>query len=235
MLLPLNDENPSHSLHRPVVNWSIIAICTAVFVMFQSGLVFALGSAMAVAYGFIPAVFMGNNTIAPDVFHVPTLLTPVTYMFLHGHWLHLIGNMLFLWVFGDNVEAEMGRLRYLLFFIGAGVASAIAYGWFVPLSENPLIGASGSVAAVLGAYLVLYPNVRIFGLLLNVIPVRIPAFWFIGGWFVLQVGHTLFDPNQSVAWIAHVVGLIVGALAVVLMRLPRGLVNLRRAGLVRKR
>ena len=219
MFLPLNDEAPNHHLFRPFVTWVIIAANIAIFVLFQSGLVFPLADEMAVAYGLIPSVFFGHNTIASDVFHAPAWATPLTYLFLHGGWMHLIGNMIFLWIFGDNVEAAMGPLRYALFYLGAGAAAGIAFAFADPMTDSPLIGASGSVSAVLGAYFILHPHVKVFGLLLNIIPVRIPAYWFISGWFVLQVGHALFDANQGVAWIAHVAGLVAGALAVVAMGL----------------
>lgn len=219
MFLPLNDEAPTRRHFIPWVTWSIIAVCTIVFAVFQNPALLNRGEAMAIAYGLIPSVFNGLNTFEAGVFHVPVLLTPVTYTFLHGGWMHLVGNMLFLYIFGDNVEAEMGRVRYALFFLGVSAAAGIIYAFAMPQSDSPLIGASGGVSAVLGAYLVLHPHVKVLGLIFNVLPVRIPAFWFICSWFVLQVGHALFDPNQGVAWLAHVVGLIGGALAVLLMRL----------------
>ena len=212
MFLPLHDENPTNIRFHPVMTWTIIGVSTVIFVVFQSGLVLPLSPEMVIAFGLIPSVLTGNNTIDPEVFHIPTMLTPLTYAFLHGNWMHLIGNMLFLWVFGDNVEYDLGRIPFLLFYLAAGAAAGIVFAVFTPTSNSPLVGASGSVAAILGAYLVLHPQVRIYGLIFNVIPVRLPALWLIGGWFLFQLGHASFDPDTSVAWLVHVVGLVIGAL-----------------------
>jgi len=219
MFLPLNDEAPTRRHFVPWVTWTIIALCTLIFAVFQNPALFSGAENMPIAFGLIPSVFNGLNGFEKGVFHLPALLTPLSYGFLHGGWMHLIGNMLFLFIFGDNVEAEMGRLRYLVFLFGASAAAGVAYAYSAPGSDSPLIGASGAVSAVLGAYLVLHPHVKIFGLIFHVVPVRVPALWFISGWFVLQIGHALYDPNQGVAWIAHIAGLIAGAIGVLALRL----------------
>lgn len=219
MFLPISDENSLGHAFRPYGSWGAIVLCSLVFVLFQAGVLFMLEPEFSLGFGLIPQVFTGRAELAPNIAAAPVLLTPVTSMFLHGGMMHLVGNMLFVWIFGDNVEEAMGTPGFIAFYLMAGAAAGLTYAFVARESPAPLIGASGAVSAVLGAYLVLYPQVKVFGLALNVIPVRIPAFWFIAAWFVLQVGHALFDPNRSVAWIAHIAGLMIGALAVLAMRL----------------
>lgn len=218
MFLPISDEAPVHHWFRPHATWGAIGLCTLVFVLFQAGVIFDLEPGLSLGFGLIPQVFSGQADLAPAIVAAPTLLTPLTSMFLHGGAMHLIGNMLFIWIFGDNVEEAMGTAAFTLFYLMAGAAAGVVYALLAHQSPAPLIGASGAVAAVLGAYLVLYPQVKVFGLALNIIPVRVPAFWFIAAWFVLQIGHALFDPNRSVAWVAHIAGLLIGAVAVMIMK-----------------
>jgi membrane associated rhomboid family serine protease len=138
-------------------------------------------------------------------------------MFLHGSWLHIGGNMLFLWVFGNNIEDRMGWLPYLLFYLVAGVVATLAHVAVQPASTVPLIGASGAVAGVMGAYLVLFPNVQIRSLLIFILVLirDIPAKWLLGFWFVFQF---FTNPAEGVAWVAHVGGFVFGALVAFLLR-----------------
>src|SRR5262249_37714187 len=139
---------------------------------------------------------------------------------LHADWMHLIGNMLFLWVFGDNVEDAMGHLRFLLFYVVCGVAGGLAYALLGPqASETPLVGASGAVSGVIAAYLVLYPRVRVWILLFWRIPLPVPALWCLGGWILLQFWQLVFGSGETqVAWLAHVGGLTTGAVLVILLK-----------------
>jgi membrane associated rhomboid family serine protease len=136
-------------------------------------------------------------------------------MFLHGGWMHIIGNMLYLWIFGNNVEDAMGHRRFIVFYLLCGIAAALAQALPNPSSEVPMIGASGAISGVLGAYLLLYPHARV----LVVIPiffypytVRIPAGWVLGFWFLMQVASSLSAPEQQggVAWSAHIGGFVAG-------------------------
>ncbi len=154
------------------------------------------------------------------------LVSIVTAMFIHGGWLHIIGNMLFLWVFGDNVEDRMGHLGYLVFFLAAGAVASLLQGIMEPASVVPVLGASGAVAGVLGAYIVWYPNatvnVVIPFFILIFIPIPIPAFIMIGLWFLqnLLSGYATITEaagaSQGVAWFAHIGGFLFGALLVAL-------------------
>jgi membrane associated rhomboid family serine protease len=177
---------------------------------------------------------------APDYAKSPEL-SVLTAMFLHGGWLHLLGNMLFLWVFGNNVEDRMGHLRFLLFYLVCGYAAAYGFALTDTTSTAPLIGASGAIAGVLGAYLVLYPTARVWVLVpfLVFLPLRLPAWIVLGLWFVLQAfysaGQGVADAG-TVAYVAHVVGFVLGMLLAWPLKPgtvpppePRGLVFGRRA------
>ena len=147
-------------------------------------------------------------------------------MFPHAGWLHLLGNMLFLWVFGNNVEDRLGRIRYLLFYLVCGYAAAYGFALVNPDSAEPLIGASGAIAGVLGAYLVLYPRARVWSLVpfLLFIPLRLPAWLVLGLWFVLQwvyASGIAVSGAGSVGYLAHVVGFVVGVLVALPVRLSR--------------
>lgn len=218
MFLPINDGEPLRRLAAPWVTWGIIGVTCAIFILFQSDVLIRLEPEVSLGFGLIPSIILGSDTLDARILHAPAWLTPVTYLFLHGSLVHLAGNMMFLWVFADNVEDEMGHGRFAVFYLLTGIIAGLAYALTVRDSQAPLVGASGAVSGVLGAYLLLHPNVRVFGLFLNVIPVRIPAMWFILGWFGLQVGQALLSANQSVAWIAHIAGLIAGAALVWLFR-----------------
>jgi membrane associated rhomboid family serine protease len=168
---------------------------------------------------------------SPPPYHKRPWLSVLTAMFLHGGWLHLLGNMLFLYVFGNNVEDRLGRLRFLGFYLLCGYAATYGFALFQPDSTQPLVGASGAIAGVLGAYLVLFPRARVLSLLtfLLFLPVRLPAWFVLGGWFVLQYIYFRgggVAAGSGVAYGAHVVGFLVGAVLVWGLRnsaLPRSL------------
>ena len=159
----------------------------------------------------------------PATFHKAPFLSVLTAMFLHGGWLHLLGNMLFLFVFGNNVEDRLGRLRYLGFYLLCGYVATYGFSLFTPSSTSPLIGASGAIAGVLGGYLVLYPRAKVWALLtfLFFLPVRLPAWLVLGSWFLLQYGYFRgagVAGGSGVAYGAHVVGFVLGALLVLPLR-----------------
>jgi membrane associated rhomboid family serine protease len=141
-------------------------------------------------------------------------------MFFHADVFHLVGNMLFLWVFGDNVEDAMGHLRFLVFYLACGVFAALFHAWMLPDSDLPLIGASGAVAGVIAAYLMLHPRVGVWVLAFKVIPLRITAGLALGIWIALQVVMVAMPDMGPVAWWAHIGGLIAGAVLILFMRRP---------------
>ena len=168
--------------------------------------------------GLIPAVLFETAALPDGLPFVPEPLTLLTSVFLHGSVLHLLGNMLFLWVFGDNVEDAMGHARFLLFFALCAAAAGLTHALVDPAGERPLIGASGAVAGVVSAYLILYPRVKLWGLFLLKVPLRVPAMWAIGFWIAVQVVSAFFGGDGNVGWFAHLGGLAAGALLVPIMR-----------------
>jgi membrane associated rhomboid family serine protease len=213
-MIPLRDDNPVRS--RPVVTITLIVLCTLVFV-WQLSLSPNGQQQAAYLFGFIPAVLFGNAQLEGQ--WIPASATIVTSMFLHGSVLHLLGNMLYLWIFGDNVEDRLGRVRFIAFYVACGAVAALGQGVADPRSPVPMIGASGAISGVLGAYLVLYPRARVLvllPLLLIVTTVRVPAVVVLGIWFAGQLLSSLLAPSGSggVAFAAHVGGFVAGILAV---------------------
>jgi membrane associated rhomboid family serine protease len=216
-MIPLRDDNPIRA--RPVVTVALIVLCTLVF-LWQLSLSTNGQQQAAYLFGVIPAVLFGNAQLEGQ--WIPAGATIITSMFLHGGWLHLIGNMLYLWIFGDNIEDRLGRGRFLAFYLVCGAVAALGQGVADPQSEVPMIGASGAISGVLGAYLVLYPRAKVLvllPLLIFVTTVRVPALVVLGIWFAGQLLSSLRAAPGSgggVAFAAHVGGFLAG---VVLIRL----------------
>jgi membrane associated rhomboid family serine protease len=248
MVLPWRDDNPTR--RTPVVTWVLIAINVVVFLLSPAattpfGTTTGTELCSQVRYyqhwGAVPKeIFTGTHVITRTryseggvVYSCPVDTRPkspvlgvLTSLFVHGGWLHLLGNMLFLWVFGNNVEDRFGRLRFLLFYLGCGVAATFGHAALSTGSTEPLVGASGAIAGVLGAYLVMFPRVRVLSSLtfFFFLPVRLPAWLVLGGWFVLQYAYfrgTGVSSGAGVAYGAHVVGFVVGLLFALLVRRER--------------
>jgi membrane associated rhomboid family serine protease len=222
VFVPLHDTNPLKTIDYQYVTVALIVLNIAIYVIFQTGWFVPLEDENLAAFAVVPAELMGRGLgdetiISP--FLLPQRFTLVTYMFLHGSWLHLLGNMLFLWVFGDNVEDAMGHLRFIMFYLMCGIFAAVAHSWVMPDSDLPLIGASGAVAGIISAYLILHPKVKIWVLALWRIPIKITAYWALGFWILAQfINLLLFDTEESVAWGAHIGGLAAGAILILFMR-----------------
>lgn len=221
-MIPLRDDNPSEL--RPIVTVSLIVVVTLVF-LWQLSLGARAGQEAVYSLGLIPSVLFGIDRLPPALAMVPPGLTILTSMFLHGGWLHLIGNMLYLWIFGDNVEDAMGHGRFLLFYLLCGVAAALAQALPDPQSQLPMIGASGAISGVLGAYLLLYPRARVLVLIplgFFLQTVRLPAAAVLLLWFGLQLLSSLLAPagGGGVAFRAHVGGFVAGLLLVIVFRRP---------------
>ncbi len=215
-MFPLKDNIPSS--RPPYVNYFLIAANFLIFFWEMS-----LGPylpTVADVLGFVPARFL--SLLAQGAAPWPVIVAPLfTSLFLHGGWLHIIGNMWFLYVFGDNVEDTLGHGRYLGFYLACGVAANLIYLLFAPLARVPLIGASGAIAGVMGAYFFLFPGARILTLFLIIfIPIflELPAYFFLGFWFLLQFIYgtsslgAVHPGAGGVAWWAHVGGFLVGIL-----------------------
>ncbi|TAN59214.1 MAG: rhomboid family intramembrane serine protease [Rhodospirillales bacterium] len=212
LVLPIYDDNPAT---RPAfVTWGLIGACILAY-LWQTGLGPDAGQAAVMGLGMIPAVLTGEGELAPELYLLPGWATLFTSMFLHGGIAHLAGNMLFLWIFGNNVEDAMGALRYLVFYLLCGVAAALAQTLADPTSEVPMIGASGAISGVLGAYLLLYPraNVRVFLWVIVIVRIlNVPAVIVLGLWFAMQIysGLSTAAGGGGVAFWAHAGGFVAG-------------------------
>jgi membrane associated rhomboid family serine protease len=215
-MLPLRDDNPRRTV--PVINVVLIIVNVMMF-LWEVSLGTSLERALSMV-AFVPARFW----FAP--FAISNIMSIFVSMFLHGGILHLGGNMLYLWIFGDNVEDRLGHVKYLVFYVACGLAATLAHAFVNPSSVVPSIGASGAIAGVLGAYLILFPRTRVLTLIpiLFFITIReIPAIVVLGLWFVLQlfVGVGSIGVQSAseggVAYFAHIGGFAFGMLLVVLM------------------
>ncbi|XXF77520.1 rhomboid family intramembrane serine protease [Myxococcaceae bacterium GXIMD 01537] len=233
-MIPLSDDNPT--LRTPVVTYLLLLTLGAAWVLLQgagldtvtlAGSVCRLGLVPAELTGLVPAgtrvalgEVAGRALMCPLGDDALTRYTPLTSMFLHGGWGHLLGNCLFLWVFGNNVEDSMGRLRFVVFYLVCGLAAAAAHVLVDPRSDIPTVGASGAISGVMGAYLVLYPRVRVNLLIILIIfiqVVSVPAWLVLIYWFFLQLLMGLpqlstLTPGVSggVAVWAHIGGFVAG-------------------------
>jgi membrane associated rhomboid family serine protease len=255
-MIPISDENPT--LHRPVMTWAILIAIFAAWVLVQGAGLDTVRLASSICnYGLVPAELTGGRPVG---YAIPlgqglacvvdaepiNVLTPLTSMFLHGSWGHILGNALFLWVFGNNIEDSMGAGRFLVFYLLCGLAAIGTHVLIQPTSPVPTVGASGAISGVLGAYLILYPRVRVnmlfwFLFFIRVMPV--PAWLVLIWWFGLQVltGLPALSPLRSdvsggVAVWAHVGGFVTGAALVKLFesraRVAARYEAVRTAGLV---
>jgi membrane associated rhomboid family serine protease len=221
-MIPLHDDNPT--TRTPIVTLSLIAICVLVY-LWQISLGPRAAEAAVYSFGFIPAVVFEGASLPPKLVRVPAELTLVTSMFLHGGFMHLAGNMLYLWVFGNNIEDVCGHFRFVLFYLLCGLVAAFAQALPNPASEVPMIGASGAISGVLGAYLLLFPHARVRVLipLILVFFTTVPAGWLLGFWFVFQLlnGLGASSAEGGVAFWAHVGGFIAGMGLIYLLRDPQ--------------
>jgi membrane associated rhomboid family serine protease len=223
VFVPIYDDNPLKCIRFQYVTVGLIAINTIVFLLQAAGTVQAQ---VAASFAVVPSelfqagLWGGAGHGARDIWPIPEGVTLLGYMFFHGDPVHLLGNMLFLWVFGDNVEDALGHLRFLAFYLVSGVAAGLMHAWIVPTSTVPLIGASGAVAGVIAAYLLLHPHVRVWVLAFRVIPLRITAALALGAWILTQVTMLLIPEAGPVAWWAHIGGLLAGAVLVLFLRRP---------------
>ena len=219
-LLPIGDDHKLKSISFQFVTVGLIATCVAVF-LWQ----LTLGEEQArfiYGLGTVPSVLFGTRDLPPELSVLPAPLTLLSSLFLHGGWAHLGFNMLFLWVFGDNVEDSMGHLRFLVFYLVCGALATLTHAFFAANSISPLIGASGAISGVLGAYLVLHPRARLLVLFLHIIPLRLPAWVVLLGWIGFQFFNLQASiagtSDSNVAWWAHIGGFAAGMVLIVIFR-----------------
>ena len=223
-MIPLRDENPSRTVS--LVNIILILANVSIFI-YQNFFISGGAESLLLRLGCIPYEFTHFVDISPPAL-VPVPLTIITAMFMHGGWVHLLGNMLFLWIFGDNIEDRLGHFRYLSFYLLCGLIASLSHILTNLSSQVPSIGASGAIAGVMGAYMVLFPRARIRTLLILGIfiqIVRIPAIVMLGYWILIHVlsGFAEFGPRTGggIAWFAHIGGFIAGLFLIIVMKKPK--------------
>ncbi len=230
MFVPLHDDNTLRVIRFQFVTGAIILLNIAVHLLFTYGDLGMSHLALATSFGLVPAEIghIGSTatTGAAGLLAVPEPLTLITYTFIHGGWLHLAANMAFMWVFADNVEDAFGHVGFLLLYFLCGIIAAGAHIVANPDSTVPLVGASGAVSGILGAYLVLFPKARVWVLFMKLpIPFRISALWALAMWIGFQVLALYVDDGQNevlVAWWAHIGGFAAGFLIAGLFRRTLG-------------
>ncbi len=221
MLIPLRDDNLIRQ--TPVATMTIIGLCVAVF-LYQEALPGRGGEIVALGFGMIPSVLFGTNQLDPGIPHVAPWLTIFTSMFLHGGFLHIAGNMIYLWVFGRAMENALGPVRFVLFYLLCGVAAALTQAFIESNAEVPMIGASGAISGVLGGYLLLFPRARVLVLFFwgLITTFNLSAKALLLWWIAIQLLSLFLSAKGEggVAWYAHVGGFVAGLLLVHLFR-PR--------------
>ena len=215
-MIPLRDDNPTEI--TPVVTVAFIVSCSLVF-LYEISLSMPNSEAFVYMYGAIPAVVLGHAELPPELVSLPAYGTLLSSMFLHGGWMHLIGNMLYLWIFGNNIEDVMGHAKFVLFYLICGVLAAFSHALVDPESTIPMVGASGAISGILGGYLLLYPHARV----LVLVPYgfigtfNVPAAMVLGLWFLMQVlsgGMSLGNQGGGVAFFAHIGGFLAGMILI---------------------
>ncbi|SBV91823.1 Rhomboid family protein [uncultured delta proteobacterium] len=209
MILPLRDSIPC--IHRPYMTWAILAVTSAVY-LFQAMLPPREFMEVVVEFGLIPAAVAGLDGLGGFV----------TYTFLHSGWWHAISNMWILWIFADNVEDVMGPWRFLIFYVLCGVIAGIAHVVANAGTPIPVVGASGAISGVLGAYFLLYPHARVTTFVFFFI-LRLPAALYLGGWFALQLFSAFREGGSGIAWWAHLGGFVAGLVLLPLFRVNRAI------------
>ena len=209
-MIPLKDDNPTTS--KPIVTYFLIGLCVLIFLMQYSLQTYKSGQ-LFYSYGLIPSVLMGNNQLPLDLYVVPAYITIFTSMFMHGGFMHLIGNMLYMWIFADNIEDNLGPLKFLIFYLLAGIGAAMTQVLLDTQSQVPMVGASGAIGGVLGAYLINHPNAKVlvlipFGFFSQLI--KIKALYVLGFWFLLQ----FISSGGGVAYAAHIGGFVSGMILI---------------------
>ena len=209
-MIPLKDDNPTSG--RPVVTYFLIGLCVVIFLIQLGSQSYKTGE-LFYTYGLIPSVLMGHNNLPMDLYAVPASITIFTSMFMHGGFMHIIGNMLYMWIFADNIEDDLGRTKFIIFYLLSGIGAAMTQVLVDTHSQIPMVGASGAIGGVLGAYLINHPKAKVlvlipFGFFSQLIKIR--ALYVLGFWFILQ----FISSGGGVAYAAHIGGFVSGMILI---------------------
>ena len=215
-MIPLKDDNPTSG--RPAVTYFLIGLCVLVFLVQLGSQSYKTGQ-LFYSYGLIPSVLMGHDQLPIDLYVVPAYVTIFSSMFMHGGWMHLIGNMWYMKIFADNIEDNLGSRNFIIFYILCGIGAAMAQVLTDTHSQVPMVGASGAIGGVLGAYLINHPNARVLVLIPYIIItiIKIRALYVLGFWFILQfISH-----GGGVAYAAHIGGFVSGIILILFFNKKR--------------
>ena len=209
-MIPLKDDNPTSN--KPVVTYFIIGLCIIIFLIQLSSQSYKTGE-LFYSYGLIPSVLMGHNQLPMDLYAVPASVTIFTSMFMHGGFMHLIGNMLYMWIFADNIEDNLGITKFIIFYLLCGIGAAMTQVLMDTHSQIPMVGASGAIGGVLGAYLINHPKAKVlvlipFGFFSQLI--KIKSLYVLGFWFILQ----FISSGGGIAYAAHIGGFVTGMILI---------------------
>ena len=209
-MIPLKDDNPTSG--RPVVTYFLIGLCVVIFLIQLGSQSYKTGE-LFYSYGLIPSVLMGHNNLPMDLYAVPASITIFTSMFMHGGFMHIIGNMLYMWIFADNIEDDLGHTKFIIFYLLSGIGAAMTQVLVDTHSQIPMVGASGAIGGVLGAYLINHPKAKVlvlipFGFFSQLIKIR--ALYVLGFWFILQ----FISSGGGVAYAAHIGGFVSGMILI---------------------
>ena len=215
-MIPLKDDNPTSG--QPVVTYFLIGICVVVFFMQLGSESYRTGQ-LFYSYGLIPSVLMGHDQLPMDFYEVPAYVTIFSSMFMHGGFMHLIGNMLYMWIFADNIEDNLGPKKFIVFYLLCGIGAAMAQVLADPSSRVPMVGASGAIGGVLGAYIINYPKAKVLVLIplgFFLFSQKIRALYVLGFWFILQFINSSMVSSQGggVAYAAHIGGFVSGMILI---------------------
>ncbi len=216
-MIPLKDDNPTSN--KPIMTYFLIGTCILIFLIQISSQSYRTGQ-LFYSYGLIPSVLMGKNQLPMDLYAVPAYVTIFTSMFMHGGFMHLIGNMLYMWIFADNIEDSLGPKKFIVFYLLSGIGAAMTQVLMDTHSQIPMVGASGAIGGVLGAYLINHPNARVlvlipFGFFSQLIKIR--ALYVLGFWFILQ----FISSGGGVAYAAHIGGFVSGMILILFFNKKR--------------
>ena len=209
-MIPLKDDNPTSG--KPVVTYFLIGLCIFIFLIQLQLQTYKTGQ-LFYSYGLIPSVLMGHNQLPMDLYAVPAFVTIFSSMFMHGGFMHIIGNMLYMWIFADNIEDDLGPTKFLIFYLLSGIGAAMTQVLVDTHSQIPMVGASGAIGGVLGAYLINHPKAKVlvlipFGFFSQLI--KIKSLYVLGFWFILQ----FISSGGGIAYAAHIGGFVTGMILI---------------------
>ena len=215
---PFADVNPTNKI--PIISWLIIFTCSYIYLnqIFDPTYITEQNF---FSFGMIPAILFGHSELSGPLKIIPPFLSIFTSMFLHGGWMHIIGNMTYLYIFGDNIEERLGKFKFIIFYISCGIFAGLCQALIDVNSEIPMIGASGAISGILGAYLILFPkkDIKVFFWFFIFIKIfRIPAMYVIGCWIFIQFFSLNNSEESNIAYLAHIGGFIAGIILIIIFR-----------------